>query len=419
MDIPLSFFESLESTSSYAQKLLSEGKKAPFAIQSRKQTKGLGQRGKSWTSPKGNLYISIVLPNAHKELKERSLIPLKAACLVSKWLVKELDLHPRIKWPNDLYFAGKKLGGILCQSSVKSFTWGDLVIGIGLNVNEAPDISDVGYQSISLAQIANKFIDVKKLAESLTSYWSKEWFETTEHQVREHYRNFSSMPFNLWQDGEGRNAKVYWESGISPDGSLLLMERAINAQQAQRRLKLSSANHGMSNVFLGKSTQPFLVACKWQGFFFLAMYAHRYKLRPDSLYRLGWDQVSSDLKSALRALRESIDQFSMGLVGNILPVLSDGISLQDDKEVVDTFSSFGFELCEAPLTPRLSNLAGLDLPNSRVRLAVNESRLELNRLSNGPEGGEIMVDGPSREGVDDHDELVHCLLHGLMLLALG
>lgn len=117
------------------------------------QTKGRGRFSRSWDSPFGkNIYLSLrlTLPLAVAQLSGLGL----AVCLsIIKTLGRE-DLQ--VKWPNDIVFNDKKCCGILIEivRTMKNQT--DLIIGIGLNVNEEDDVKTPW---IALSQITGQLYD--------------------------------------------------------------------------------------------------------------------------------------------------------------------------------------------------------------------------------------------------------------------
>ena len=135
MNITLEHKKKISSTSTLALNYLEQGKKAPFAILADLQTKGRGRYSHSWNSPKGGLYLSIA--PCLKEIASLPAhnIPLLSALIIKFWLQKE-KINISLKWPNDLYYAGKKLGGILCEGSFMGSQWKNLVIGIGINIRK-------------------------------------------------------------------------------------------------------------------------------------------------------------------------------------------------------------------------------------------------------------------------------------------
>ncbi len=93
------------------------------------QTKGKGTRGRMWISEKEALLVSIGF---------RDTEPNPALMPVLGWevmnLCRQTDSRVRVKWPNDLWADGKKLGGILCEVVHQKDKHTGLVIGIGINL---------------------------------------------------------------------------------------------------------------------------------------------------------------------------------------------------------------------------------------------------------------------------------------------
>ena len=99
------------------------------------QFQGQGRNGHSWfMGPGKGIAISIILTDKidkHKAL----LIPLVTGIGLIKAL-KSFEIKASLKWPNDIFVKEKKLGGILCESKLSKNSVDQLVIGIGLNINE-------------------------------------------------------------------------------------------------------------------------------------------------------------------------------------------------------------------------------------------------------------------------------------------
>ncbi len=98
------------------------------------QTAGRGRRQRNWHSPPGgNLYLSC---GWRFGSGPESLAPLPLACAVIA--ARELErlgaAGIAIKWPNDLLLGGRKLGGILVESSISRPARIDVIVGIGINV---------------------------------------------------------------------------------------------------------------------------------------------------------------------------------------------------------------------------------------------------------------------------------------------
>ena len=94
------------------------------------QTGGKGRGDRVWESPPGGLYLSIISPS-------HSLLPLIAGISVIQTLVG-LDNRLRLKWPNDICVHGKKVAGILGETSHGAAGPEWAVLGIGVNVHAGP-----------------------------------------------------------------------------------------------------------------------------------------------------------------------------------------------------------------------------------------------------------------------------------------
>lgn len=109
-----------------------------MAILAEYQTAGRGRRGRSWHSPGGNIYCSLIaVPEAGATNPGPwlSWVPLFAALAVADCLTNHTGLAVSVKWPNDLLMGEKKLGGILCEQSSTPDKSMAIVIGMGLNIN--------------------------------------------------------------------------------------------------------------------------------------------------------------------------------------------------------------------------------------------------------------------------------------------
>ena len=121
------YFNSIDSTNSW---LLENGECGDICI-SEIQTSGRGRRGNTWESPQGN--ISFSLCYCFAEITEHwSLLGLITGIAIAEAL-EDIGLKGHgVKWPNDIFWKQKKLGGILLETSDQS---GKVVIGIGLNIS--------------------------------------------------------------------------------------------------------------------------------------------------------------------------------------------------------------------------------------------------------------------------------------------
>ena len=135
--VQLTVVETIESTN--AQLKTQAVTSNQTLLLAREQTAGVGRRGRSWQSPPaGNLYLSYCV-HSDRPLTELSLWSLGVTVAVADALERELSFECKIKWPNDLYLQGMKVGGVLLETVNLPGDDIAVVIGVGLNVASHPD----------------------------------------------------------------------------------------------------------------------------------------------------------------------------------------------------------------------------------------------------------------------------------------
>ena len=151
-------FEVLESTNDYALKNhrhLHDGD----VILALEQTRGRGREGRKWYSPKGGLWFSVVFKP--RELKDPHFFTKLTAVSIVQ-VLKEMKVKAYLKWPNDVYYSSKKLGGILTEGIYEGKIPLIIVVGVGMNVNN--DLEDsIKDTAISLKEITSREIPIDEL----------------------------------------------------------------------------------------------------------------------------------------------------------------------------------------------------------------------------------------------------------------
>ncbi|MGL2405000.1 biotin--[acetyl-CoA-carboxylase] ligase [Helicobacter pylori] len=177
-------FESLPSTQTYLlEKLKSNELKAPVLVLAKNQSAGIGSRGNIWEGVESALTFSLAL-NASDLPKD---LPMQASALylgfLFKEVLKELGSQTWLKWPNDLYLGGQKIGGVLVNVYK-----GMRVCGIGVNrVSTKWACLDIG---ASDDWIIEGFL--KKIEENLF------WGEVLSKYALEFHRSNSFSFHNDW-----------------------------------------------------------------------------------------------------------------------------------------------------------------------------------------------------------------------------
>ncbi|MEO6037520.1 MAG: biotin--[acetyl-CoA-carboxylase] ligase [Saprospiraceae bacterium] len=135
------------------------------------QSAGRGQFGSRWESAaRQNLTLSIVLYPKWLEINAQFYLSMTIALALedtaSACLGATFGEQITSKWPNDLYFADRKAGGILIQNTLSGSEWSSAIVGIGLNVNQLEFPPNVG-RATSLAKTAGRPFDLDTVAEML------------------------------------------------------------------------------------------------------------------------------------------------------------------------------------------------------------------------------------------------------------
>ena len=133
-------YDSIGSTNDEAKHLARDGAEEGTLVWAREQTAGRGRRGRGWVSPRGNLYLSLVLrPDC--PAGRAAQLGFVAALAVGDALRAILPRIERLtyKWPNDVLIDGRKIAGVLLESeTVGSEKLSFIVVGVGVNLTVSP-----------------------------------------------------------------------------------------------------------------------------------------------------------------------------------------------------------------------------------------------------------------------------------------
>jgi len=134
-------YDTVHSTNTIAWELAEKGCEDATVVLAARQDGGRGRLTRCFQSPPGGLYMSVVL-RPDLPPASRSLITIAAGLACADAIRRCCAIDVALKWPNDMYLADRKVGGILSESSPyfsseshRSF----VVVGIGINVNTPLD----------------------------------------------------------------------------------------------------------------------------------------------------------------------------------------------------------------------------------------------------------------------------------------
>lgn len=166
-------YQSIDSTNTRAKQLAEEGEPEGTLVIADEQTGGKGRRGRAWKSEKGiGIFMSLLLrPTVHPS--QASCLTLVAALAVNQGIRQVCQVECGIKWPNDIVLNGKKICGILTETSSELDYIHYAVIGIGINANTESFPEELAQKGTSIYLETGKKVDRQALAASCMEAFSK------------------------------------------------------------------------------------------------------------------------------------------------------------------------------------------------------------------------------------------------------
>jgi BirA family biotin operon repressor/biotin-[acetyl-CoA-carboxylase] ligase len=170
------------STNTLALEAAADGAPEGSVFLAEQQTAGRGRGNNQWHSEQSaGIYCSVVLRPAvpPSEVLTLSL----AAGLAVQSAIQETDSRvlPDLKWPNDVLVQGKKVGGILTEMNAEATRVRHIVVGVGINVNQASFPEELQQTATSLRQVTGTEWSRVELCAALLKSLDREYKELLEH----------------------------------------------------------------------------------------------------------------------------------------------------------------------------------------------------------------------------------------------
>lgn len=218
-------YDSIGSTNNEARELAEAGEPEGTVVISERQTGGRGRSGKKWISQdyKGILMSVILRPDM-----DLAVVPLVTliGCAAAGMAIEKLTDNVRLKWPNDVFLNGRKIGGILTETAGEIDKVDYIVLGIGINVNQSerewPGPLNVTPTSLKIEM--KKEISRQKLVSDILNEFEKQYKKFKEQnaadETLEYCRAHSSLTGkNILLKRNGRQTKAQ-VMDISSNGQL-------------------------------------------------------------------------------------------------------------------------------------------------------------------------------------------------------
>ena len=170
-------FDTLDSTNTEAMKRVDVGHLS--VVTSDSQSGGKGRLGRSFFSPNGGLYMSVVL-DPRKIKCGLGFCTAAAALAVKEALRVVCGTETELKWVNDLLLDGKKICGILTEAKTENGSISRVVVGIGINLANQDFPNDIKHKAASINYSGDKTYLIVNIVQLLKKHTEKENAEITE-----------------------------------------------------------------------------------------------------------------------------------------------------------------------------------------------------------------------------------------------
>jgi BirA family biotin operon repressor/biotin-[acetyl-CoA-carboxylase] ligase len=205
-----------------------------MVIIAEQQTSGRGRENRKWLSPKGGIWLSVVLRPRISASKITAL-PFAVALAICDAIKKTTQLDPKLRWPNDVTIRGKKVAGILIDLSIEAEQINYAVIGIGINANvDSSAISSClenGTKVTSLCDEVGHKISMLGLTKEILERLEYHYIQLKyclPHAIIEQWKNNSDILHQKVEVIQNDKTIHGIAADVKEDGSLLVRTKGCN-----------------------------------------------------------------------------------------------------------------------------------------------------------------------------------------------
>src|ERR1700722_14336346 len=187
------------------------------------QFAGKGQFGKKWNAaPNQNIIMSVVLEPDFLTVRQQFFLSVCVADACIDFLNNYVPGEFLIKWPNDLYWRDRKIGGILIENILQGDNWKFAIAGIGININQ-PEFPEFLPNPVSLKQITGKTFSPVDLAKELCNKIEEKYKQLQSGAFDDLLKEYNKYLFRKNEKVKLKKESIVFETTIievSADGQL-------------------------------------------------------------------------------------------------------------------------------------------------------------------------------------------------------
>lgn len=198
------------------------------------QKSGRGRQNRKWLSPKGGIWLSVVL-RPRISASKITLLPFAAALAVCDTIKKTTQLDAKLRWPNDVTISGKKVAGILIDISMEAERINYAVVGIGINANvDSSAISSYLEKGIKVTSLSDELghktniLDLTKVILERLEYYYMELKRCAPNTIIEEWKKNSDILYQKVAVMHNNRTIQGIAADVNDDGSLLVRTNDCN-----------------------------------------------------------------------------------------------------------------------------------------------------------------------------------------------
>ena len=198
------------------------------------QKSGRGRQNRKWLSPKGGIWLSVVL-RPRISASKITLLPFAAALAVCDTIKKTTQLDAKLRWPNDVTISGKKVAGILIDISMEAERINYAVVGIGINANvDSSAITSYLEKGIKVTSLSDELghktniLDLTKVILERLEYYYMELKRCAPNTIIEEWKKNSDILYQKVAVMQNNRTIQGIAADVNDDGSLLVRTNDCN-----------------------------------------------------------------------------------------------------------------------------------------------------------------------------------------------